>query len=190
MRRFQNVLLAFVLCGWCCHRTAEAATSKCGAERWAVKTGQDAPVFASWLLQETTVSQLRTLRPPDHIHSFKGRVKGVEDRVFQVDASIAYIKHEADGDYHVVLVDESGESMIAEFPDPRCVGKSPWKSQVTAVRARIEALDLRMNAQIPPPSRLHCRVTGVGFFDFIHGQTGHAPNGIELHPVLSLEVLK
>ena len=28
-------------------------------------------------------------------------------------------------------------------------------------------------------------VTGVGFFDFIHGQTGVAPNGIELHPVLA-----
>jgi hypothetical protein len=27
-------------------------------------------------------------------------------------------------------------------------------------------------------------ITGVGFFDFPHGQTGHAPNDIELHPVL------
>jgi hypothetical protein len=27
-------------------------------------------------------------------------------------------------------------------------------------------------------------VTGVGFFDFPHGQTGVAPNAIELHPVL------
>lgn len=28
-------------------------------------------------------------------------------------------------------------------------------------------------------------MTGVGFFDVIHGQTGVAPNGIELHPVVS-----
>lgn len=27
-------------------------------------------------------------------------------------------------------------------------------------------------------------VTGVGFWDEVHGQTGVAPNGIELHPVL------
>jgi hypothetical protein len=27
-------------------------------------------------------------------------------------------------------------------------------------------------------------VTGVGFFDAMHGQAGVAPNGIELHPVL------
>jgi len=28
-------------------------------------------------------------------------------------------------------------------------------------------------------------ITGVGFVDFSHGQRGVAPNGIELHPVLS-----
>jgi hypothetical protein len=27
-------------------------------------------------------------------------------------------------------------------------------------------------------------ITGVGFFDIPHGQTGVAPNAIELHPVL------
>jgi len=31
------------------------------------------------------------------------------------------------------------------------------------------------------------RVTGVGFFDYVHGQSGVAPNGIELHPVLDVE---
>ena len=31
------------------------------------------------------------------------------------------------------------------------------------------------------------RVTGVGFFDYLHGQRGVAPNGIELHPVLDVE---
>ena len=29
------------------------------------------------------------------------------------------------------------------------------------------------------------RITGVGFFDYIHGQRGVAPNGIELHPVVA-----
>ena len=31
------------------------------------------------------------------------------------------------------------------------------------------------------------RVTAVGFFDRDHGQTGRAPNGLELHPVLDIE---
>jgi len=32
-------------------------------------------------------------------------------------------------------------------------------------------------------------VTGVGFFDSPHNQTGAAPNEIELHPVLKVGVL-
>jgi hypothetical protein len=32
-------------------------------------------------------------------------------------------------------------------------------------------------------------VTGVAFFDFDHGQTGVAPNAIELHPVLKFQCL-
>jgi hypothetical protein len=33
------------------------------------------------------------------------------------------------------------------------------------------------------------RVTGVAFFDFQHGQTGVAPNAIELHPILDFVCL-
>jgi hypothetical protein len=33
------------------------------------------------------------------------------------------------------------------------------------------------------------QITGVAFFDFLHGQTGVAPNGIELHPVLGFACL-
>jgi hypothetical protein len=29
-------------------------------------------------------------------------------------------------------------------------------------------------------------ISGVGFFDFEHGQNGVAPNAIELHPVLAI----
>ncbi len=32
-------------------------------------------------------------------------------------------------------------------------------------------------------------MSGVAFFDFYHGQTGVAPNAIELHPVLALRCL-
>ena len=39
-----------------------------------------------------------------------------------------------------------------------------------------------------PVSPVTIIVTGVGFFDFLHGQTGAAPNGIELHPVLKIEL--
>jgi hypothetical protein len=31
-------------------------------------------------------------------------------------------------------------------------------------------------------------ITGIGFFDIDHGQTGVAPNAIELHPVIGFRV--
>jgi hypothetical protein len=34
------------------------------------------------------------------------------------------------------------------------------------------------------------RVVGVAFFDFQHGQTGVAPNAIELHPILDFACLR
>jgi hypothetical protein len=36
---------------------------------------------------------------------------------------------------------------------------------------------------------LRPRVVGVAFFDFKHGQTGVAPNAIELHPILDFACL-
>jgi len=39
-------------------------------------------------------------------------------------------------------------------------------------------------------SPTRARLTGVGFFDKVHGQTGVSQfNGIELHPVLKIEFL-
>jgi hypothetical protein len=32
-------------------------------------------------------------------------------------------------------------------------------------------------------------ITGIGFFDKIHGQTSVARNGIELHPILRIKTI-
>lgn len=46
---------------------------------------------------------------------------------------------------------------------------------------------VRFRTQLTPT---HARITGVGFFDEVHGQTGVAQaNGIELHPILKIEWL-
>ena len=49
---------------------------------------------------------------------------------------------------------------------------------VAAVAARVAA------PSIVTTSGSRAGVVGVAFFDFLHGQAGVAPNGIELHPVL------
>ena len=68
--------------------------------------------------------------------------------------------------------------MIAESPSPSCTARATPLSrrQMTQARARV---------QLCAPAR----VTGVAFFDFKHGQTGVAPNAIELHPVLAFRCL-
>ena len=78
--------------------------------------------------------------------------------------------------------------MIVEFPDAdTCSGAvgSAHAQEMRSARAALIAAEGQ-------PSSSHfinlsgtATITGVGFFDFIHGQTGVAPNGIELHPVVS-----
>jgi hypothetical protein len=76
--------------------------------------------------------------------------------------------------------------MIVEFPDPRCVDSAFRRPQIRRAR------DQMLNNCGPISSsdftalKGRVRVRGVGFWDEIHGQTGVAPNGIELHPVLSI----
>ena len=51
-----------------------------------------------------------------------------------------------------------------------------------------DAADMPTFAAKVKPTRV--RITGVGFFDKVHGQTGVSPlNGIELHPILKIEWL-
>jgi len=97
-------------------------------------------------------------------------------------------KLEDDVDYHIILQDANGATLITEIPCPCCVaGSSPFTAGVANARAkfdaRLTATTFFQSVSIP------VRVTGVGFFDFIHGQTGVAPNGIELHPLLDITFL-
>jgi hypothetical protein len=57
--------------------------------------------------------------------------------------------------------------------------------QMQNARSRfINACGFPSSSEFTPLSG-RATVTGVGFFGSIHGQTGVAPNGIELHPVLA-----
>ncbi len=49
--------------------------------------------------------------------------KPTETTVFQVHATLSEYKLEADSDYHLVIVDGTSH-MIAEIPDPACVGST------------------------------------------------------------------
>jgi hypothetical protein len=158
----------------------------CGVERWSVKTGTDADVSKVNLSSSSsnTILTMRGWPAPNPIPA-NNRVSPYETTVWVLNATLVEYKLEDDSDYHLVLSDASGNTLIAEIPLPACVGSSsPFLSKITSARtafnARYTPTGSFQTANIP------VQITGVGMFDFLHGQTGVAPNGIEIHPVLSI----
>jgi len=163
-----------------------ASAFACGVERWSVKTGTDPDAHLVNLNAPTTttISNLRSLTAPNPIPA-NNRVQPTETTLWVINCTLTEYKLESDEDYHLVIADSSGNTMITEIPAPTCVGSgSPFLSGITNARnefnAKFNVTTSFQTANIP------VQVTGVGMFDFLHGQTGVAPNGIELHPVLDI----
>ena len=160
----------------------------CGVERWPVKTGTDADrakVKVSTLV-ETTISYLRSRPKPAH-YPTSNRIAPVELTRYHETATLTQYKIEADGDIHLVVKDSAGRSMIAEIPNPSCVGSSsPFRTRIATARTNFQN-QLHATTSWKHVSRT-VRLDGVGFFDVLHGQTGVAPNGIELHPILGIAI--
>ena len=157
----------------------------------------------------------------------------METTVWRLSANVIAFKMESDGDYHLVLQDGTGSTMIAEVPMPTTefIDSSTFFSDIQAARAAVDARfsgtvaatefapgvtgklvprdalapDAAANASgtsirladiatDPASARafamritpVAATLTGIGFFDRDHGQTGRAPNIVELHPVLSV----
>src|SRR5262249_14996738 len=97
-------------------------------------------------------------------------------------------KREADSDYHLILA-SGNATMIAEMPLVGCTAGAQHRYAMTASRTELErALGGPVGSSWIHPS-LSARGTGVLFFDFPHGQFGHARNYAELHPVIGFRVL-
>src|SRR5262249_3828016 len=132
----------------------------------------------------TTISNLTALTAPNPIPA-NNRVVPTETTVWVLNATLTKYKREGDSDYHLVLDDGAGHTMIAEIPASACVAAaSPFASGIAHARAQFDA---RFTATSSfKATSTPVRITGVGMFDFLHGQTGVAPNGIELHPVIDI----
>ncbi|HKV91501.1 MAG TPA: hypothetical protein VJW20_03015 [Candidatus Angelobacter sp.] len=163
-----------------------ALLAQCGVERWSVKTGTDPDAGLVNLnsSSSTTIASMRALPAPSPIPS-NNRVSPTETTEWVINATLTEYKLESDSDYHLVLADASGNTMIVEIPSPTCVGAgSPFFAGIQNARSQFDAKFTTttsfQTANIP------VQIKGVGMFDFLHGQTGVAPNGIELHPVLNV----
>lgn len=192
-----------------------AAGLTCGVERAAVKhlSDQDA-VHVRFNPEVATVAALAGLPVPDppvggaEARGLQGRVAHTEEfKTYTIDAYVTFAKKETDLDAHIVIADtppstvkvkSKGKttiprpSMIVESVDPRCAPDSIALDMITAARQAILAATNSTALSTQSLQRLvgkHVRVTGVGFLDKLHNQTGVAQNGIELHPITGFEVL-
>ncbi|HEX8108599.1 MAG TPA: hypothetical protein VF516_12785, partial [Kofleriaceae bacterium] len=161
------------------------AAGSCGVERWAVKTGTDTTAnLVNLTPQDTTIAAMRALAMPSSIPSTTRIPGSAETQAWRISATLTLFKLETDSDFHLVLSDASGATMIVEIPSPSCDAGSVWSTQIShsrnAMTAKFTPSGSFQTANVP------VIVTGVGMFDFAHGQTGAAPNQIELHPVLDI----
>ncbi|HEX5275570.1 MAG TPA: hypothetical protein VFW34_09875 [Candidatus Rubrimentiphilum sp.] len=170
--------------------------SHCGTERWHIKTLDDAGAAQIGSTPiAVTVAQLRGFAVPAAFNKNNdtSRYLPVEKTQYTVAALLVGFKEEADRDLHVVLADPAHptQTLIGEVPDPKCstVVAGGHAAQISAVRTAFT----KCFGAAPVGSalkkfsgKLVAKLTGVGFFDVLHGQTGVAPNGIELHPILKI----
>jgi hypothetical protein len=164
-----------------------ATATSCGVWRWDVKTLSDpARRSVNLAAQRARVARLRKLEAPGTLSTDTPRQPGIEKQVYRVRAQVVTATIEDDGDIHLVIATRGHrrQTMITEFPDPACVDSRFKRAEIR--RARSAMLDAcgPISSSSFTDLRGKVMVSGVGFWDEIHGQTGVAPNGIELHPVL------
>lgn len=166
---------------------ARTDLAQCGVERWSVKTGTDpnANLVSLASPTSTTIANLSSIAVPNTLPD-NGRVAPTETTLWFITGTLREYVRAYDSDYHMVVVDDAGRTMIIEIPSPACVGPgSPFAAGISHARAQFDALFTP--ATYFQVANVPVQVTGVGFFDYLEGQQGVAPNGVELHPVIDIK---
>jgi hypothetical protein len=191
MRRTSRLLIILALLCMACFITRRSFGATCGQERWAIKTLQDAEEGKIQFdhVQDTTVLELIGLSKPRKLPENK-RIQPTETTLFRIHALFKGYKHESDSDLHMVIADPSDPNitMIAEVPASRCANPTYSKAFDTVRRFLLSQVGRPRGTgkMLWLPAPVPVVITGVGFFDKCHGQTGRAPNCIELHPVIDM----
>ncbi len=181
-----TAVLVASLIGW---SAPPALALTCGVWRWPVKTLSDPKAGdVHYSPASTSVDHLRSLPAPAGLDSTTPRLPGVEMATYRLKVQLVEAVIEDDRDVHLVIAPTGRRSrtMIVEFPDTTCNGAKQSKKKAAMKAARASFFNACGTIGTSFVT-LHGKttITGVGFFDEIHGQTGVAPNGIELHPALS-----
>lgn len=170
---------------------------KCGTWRWSVKTLTDKSGI-DWLDQEpeeTTIDELVKPKPPKKLATGSqadGKLPRYpeESQLVRFRAYVTEIKSEGDHDLHFVLQSaESDEMMVGEIPHPGCpeFDRAP-KIRELITKSRKQGDEIKKELKKSENAVL-VEITGVPFWDALHGATGAAKNGREIHPITSIELV-
>jgi hypothetical protein len=131
------------------------------------------------------VAAINNRRPPAVL---TGRRDAFERQVWRVTVQIVEDKLDADSDIHLVLFGHGGY-LIAEMPAPACL-PATTRDRRAIVHAR-RVFENRCGAASDSwkPLGAVAVISGVGFWDFPHGQHGHARNYAELHPLTGIRLI-
>jgi len=170
--------------------TPDGGLLTCGVERWAVKTLIDPDTVQINFnnIIPSTIQYQRSLEKPLSLPNTR---LPSEDTVYSVECIMYKYKLEADNDIHVVIraVNDPSQTMVAEIVNADCPGIVNT-SRYNALNNLRKWFDSTYHPTTSfTNTNVRIKITGVGFFDFLHGQTGIPPNGREIHPVLSLSLV-
>jgi hypothetical protein len=171
-------------------RSPDGNLVNCGVERWAIKTCTDGDTshVNFNIIVPSTIGYQRSLPTPPTLPP-NNRLP-LEDTVYTIDCKLARYKLETDGDVHCVITgNNNADTMVSEICDPLCPGISQTSrfGELTILRNWfVSNYHPASGWQYP---NINIRITGVGFFDFQHGQIGIPRNGREIHPILTMVLL-
>lgn len=162
--------------------------AQCGSDlaRWNAKTLNDGSQLTTVAIHTTIAEQDSLPRPP----KWQAQPRYPNERVLlTLEGDIVMAGEEAnDNDFHLVFTD-GNNSMIIEIPSPDdCQEITTHQTEYELARKKAESLfGTITGTAVHPVTPKHVKVTGYGFYDKIAHGDGHAPNGREIHPVLSIQ---
>ncbi len=168
--------------------------------RWSVKTLTDTVGQRIYHINpiQDSISRLAdtNLNPrPSKYQLNKGKRANAEKVKVTFIAYILATGIEDDGDYHLVMEDlRNGTTLIAEIPNPESENLLDFKNLKQDFSNARNEIDTKIGKPSNSVKNLRKKmkvcVTGFIFFDKMAHGKGHALNGIEIHPVLEIEVLE
>jgi hypothetical protein len=167
-------------------RESRGGRGACGVELWGLKTLADRQARLVNLRPRNTTVAAINARPMPH-RTPRTRTTRFARHVWRVVAQIVLVRLEDDQDIHLVLF--AGDAyMIAEMPASNCLRRARDRRAIVAARRSfVRACGLPSGSFQPLGAVV--RIAGVGFWDFPHGQRGHARNYAELHPVTNFKLI-